>query len=104
MGEARVLEELLTLLEGEPTSLEAVQTSRTLVLDLEREARSRIVEQMMVSRQSGSYREHLTLAYGRALSDLVDEWHACVVQQDTGDARGLVRALRCLVEHWLQAL
>jgi hypothetical protein len=106
MEEARTLEELLALLRAGPATsltMDVVRQARSVLLDLERHVGSRIVEEAMASRRIGSHDEHMTLAYGRAVSQLIDEWEVCLTNGANADIPGVVRSLASLLERWLES-
>jgi len=106
MDEARTLEELLDILRAAPATtltIDVVRNARSVLLDLERQVGLRIVEEAMATRRIGSHDEHMMLAYGRAVSHLIDEWEVCLSHGITADIPGVVRSLVSLVERWLES-
>ena len=106
MDEARTLEELLELMRAAPAtslSIEVLRNARSVLLDLERQVGARIVEEAMATRRIGSHDEHMMLAYGRAVSHLLDEWEVCLTHGATTDVPGVVRSLVSLIQRWLES-
>jgi hypothetical protein len=63
--EARTLEELLALMRAAPATsltIDVLRNARSVLLDLERQVGSRIVEEAIATRRIGSRDEHMMLA------------------------------------------